>query len=137
MKKILLILFVALLFDVASAENEGGNLVGGFRICVFNGTQQDARERANSAVSSVRSAISTSIATKMMYDAPVFKVYVGACLNRTEATILLARLKKIFSNAFIVNDKIDIKEFAGTPSMIDFTIEQTENIDQTKINAVD
>lgn len=127
MKKIVLIIISLLTFVCVSAQEDGGgSVVGGYRICVFNGTQQNARTLANQAVSEVRGNFSTSIATKMIYDAPVFKVLVGACLNRTEATVLLVRLRRVFPNAFIVNDKIKVDEFLGTPSMTDSNIEPQE-----------
>lgn len=127
MKKIVIIILCLLTFVVVRAQEESrGGVVSGFRVCVFNGTQQNARTLANQAVSEVRGNFSTSIATKMIYDAPVFKVLVGACLNRTEATVLLVRLRRVFPNAFIVNDKIKVDEFLGTPSMTDSNIELQE-----------
>lgn len=124
MKKIIFLLLLLIsILGVSAQEKHDGSTVSGFRICVYNGTEQNARNLANGAISTVRGSISSSIAVKMAYDAPVFKVLVGACLNRTEATILLSRIRKVFPNAFIVTEKFKVEELLGTPSMMDNNIE--------------
>lgn len=134
MRKFILLISLLLTFCVdasAQTENVEVAIVNGFRVCVFNGTQQDARTLASGAVGTVRKHYA-DMETKMIYDAPVFKVLVGVCLNRIEATMLLAKLRALFPNSFIVNDKIQLTDFVGVPSIVSqYSKEGIENIDET------
>lgn len=103
----------------STAQNvHSKNTVAGHRICVFSGTEQNARSKAQAAMSSINRNFE-DIHAEVIYNTPIWKVHVGQCINRTEATILLQRIRKIFPNAYIVSEKINIMEFTLDPS---FTI---------------
>jgi len=91
------------------------NTVAAYRICVFSGTAQNARAEANAAKLAINKNFE-NMPANVIYNAPIWKVHVGQCINRTEATILLQRIRKIFPTAYIVSEKTDIKEFTQTPS---------------------
>ena len=96
-------------------KTQSRNTVAGHRICVFNGTEQDARTQAQAAMASVSKNFE-NMPANLTYNAPIWKVLVGQCINRTEATILLQRIRKIFPAAFIVNERINTLDFTTAPS---------------------
>ncbi len=91
--------------------------VQGFTICVFADNGQSARSEATATLSNIRQILPNMYA-RMQYENPFFKVYVGRCLNRSEAVRLLGSIKGIYPRAIISSTKLDIALF-GKPPMID------------------
>lgn len=86
--------------------------VQGFRVCVFFDNSQSARGAANTAMTQLQSLYPTE-SHYLVYTNPVFKVLVGDCLTRAEATRLMGQLRTNFPRAFIVNEQIPLKNFAS------------------------
>lgn len=101
------------LSSIARVEN-----VVGYRVCIYTGNDQNARSAAGGAVGQM-SRLFGDVPTNMIYNSPVFKVHTGACLTRTEATILLGRLRPYFPNAFIVNERLSLESIATMPGVLE------------------
>lgn len=85
--------------------------INGFRICVFFDNSQSARESAGSALAALRNSF-PKFKAEQTYTNPVWKVFAGEFVTRTEATLALATLKSHFPKAFIVSEKLPIERFA-------------------------
>jgi len=84
--------------------------VQGFRVCLFIGSDQNARSEAKQTLELCYSSF-PDIDGEIVYEAPIFKVIVGACIDRIEATRLLARLQPSFPKAFIMSCSISVTDF--------------------------
>ena len=85
--------------------------VKGYRILIFSDNSPNARGEA----SSVRARITKlfqKLPVYMFYDNPNFKVTVGNFRTKEDAEDQLDRIRKHFSNAFIVQQDINVLEFA-------------------------
>lgn len=87
--------------------------VAAYRVCVFSDNSQSARGAAASALGAI-GTVANGVKGDMVYDNPFFRVYAGYCLTKTEATILLGRLKGSFPKAFIVPWAMNVADL-GTP----------------------
>lgn len=92
---------------IASASTVPDARVAGFRVCIFFDNSQSARSAAQSALGLFQSTM-PSYTGEVQYSNPTFKVLVGDCLTRIEATQLLGRVKGQFPKAFIVNEMISL-----------------------------
>jgi len=89
--------------------------VQGYKVCIFSGSEQDAREHAKQDLELCYTTF-PDINGEIVYDAPIFKVLVGACVNRIEAIRLLARLKATFPKSFVMSCAIAIDDFVKKES---------------------
>lgn len=119
---------VAMDYDVANAVNMAVSMgaqaprVTGYRVCVFSDNSQTARGAAQSALSVVQRI--GGVASNMIYNNPFFRVYAGHCVNKTEATILLGRLRGTFPKAFIVQYAMTMAEINTSPSKVELPAAQ-------------
>lgn len=81
--------------------------VQGMRVCVYFDNSQNARQGAGAALGRLNS-IYPNLGGRVVYQNPFFKVMVGDCIDRIEATRLLGVLKSTFPEAIIVNDGVSI-----------------------------
>lgn len=127
-----LLFFFSLLFAVSaafsqSAENflKGGEdeqsrqaiqnfkstpVVQGYRICLFVSSSQNARTESKQVLELCYSSF-PDIEGEIVYEAPIFKVLVGACIDRIEATRLLSRLQPSFPKSFIMSCSMPVTDF--------------------------
>ncbi len=115
---------------VTLSNQQSRSAISGYRVCVYSGTDQNARSKANSAIASVNKNFE-DMPVKAIYNAPIWKVHVGYCLNKTEATILLERIRAFFPSAYIVSEKINVSAFTSDPS---FTL---SSVDSLSVDLVD
>lgn len=108
---------VSVSLDVATATAVNAyakpEKVAAYRVCVFSDNSQSARGAAASALGAI-GTVASGVKGDMIYDNPFFRVYAGHCLTKTEATILLGRLKGSFPKAFIVPWAMNVADL-GTP----------------------
>lgn len=97
----------------ALSQSTQSSTIYGFRICLYSGSDQNARSMASGAVGRLKNEF-PAIPSKMEYESPVFKVFAGACLTRAEAAILLATLRGSFPAAFIKADRLRIDELTAS-----------------------
>lgn len=89
--------------------------VPGFRVCIFFDNGQAARQAATAAQNQLL-AQHPGLTNYLVYTNPVWKIMVGDCLTRSEATHLMGILRSNFPKAFIVNESIPIKNLIMTQS---------------------
>lgn len=82
--------------------------VPGFRVCIFFDNSQAARQAATTTKTQL-STLHQGLTSYLVYTNPVWKIMVGDCLTRAEATHLMGILRVNFPKAFIVNESIPIK----------------------------
>ena len=85
--------------------------VRGYRIVIFNKNAQSARQEAL-AIKEKFQGLFPDIPTYLDYPEPYFIVSVGNFSTIEEATVFLGRIQGDFPKANIVNENINIKEFA-------------------------
>ena len=107
-------------------------LVQAFKICLFIGSDQNARSEAKQSLELCYSSF-PDIEGDIVYEAPIFKVLVGACVDRIEATRLLARLQPSFPKAFVMSCSIPITDFLKK-EMPDTTQVQADDLEGTQNN---
>lgn len=140
MKRILLILGLFVLLIPSYAQSLEGHLTGGedsasknaisifrptpevqgFRVCIFSGSEQDARTKAKQNLELCYTQY-PDMTGEIKYEAPIFKVIVGVCATRIEAIQLLSKLKPSFPKAFIMSCSIPIQEFVSESEQADTT----------------
>ncbi|WP_298061827.1 hypothetical protein [uncultured Rikenella sp.] len=76
----------------------------GYRICIFFDNTQNGRSLANGALSTFRSRF-PGIPGEVVYANPTFKTMVGYCLDMTEASMLLGRVREVFPKAVVVREE--------------------------------
>lgn len=84
----------------------------GYRVCIFSDNSQTARGAAQAALAQLHQSYA-DLPGSVIYNNPFFKVNVGYCLTRTEATVLYGKLKYIFPKAFIVGEHLPISLFGA------------------------
>lgn len=92
----------------------------GYRICIFFDNTQNGRSLANEALGTFRNRF-PGIPGEVIYDSPTFKTMVGYCLDMTEASMLLGRVREIFPTAIIREENLPIanlirSSIAGMPT---------------------
>lgn len=86
--------------------------IKGYRVCIFADNGQDARARADVALSLFRESY-PGIPGYKVYDAPYFRVTVGDCLTAEEAIILKGRVAGIFPKAFPKSEELTLHDFSN------------------------
>lgn len=108
--------------DVQSAVNSrrAKDKIWGYTVCLFADNGQDARVTAKNNHNKIKDLMPYEF-SEVTYENPFFKVYVGRCLNRTEAVRLLGRVKGEFPRAIISVKEFDVAVF-GEERIIPDTI---------------
>jgi len=78
----------------------------GYRICIFSGTGQKARDKANQA-RAIFLAKYEKIKIYNEFKFPFYKIYVGDFRTRSEALKFLKKLEYDFPDAYIIPDNIN------------------------------
>lgn len=76
----------------------------GYRICIFFDNTQNGRSLANGALGTFRNRF-PGIPGEVVYANPTFKTMVGYCLDMTEASMLLGRVRETFPTSVIVREE--------------------------------
>lgn len=84
--------------------------VMGYRVGIFFDNGQDARSKANEAKALFTSNFPTQ-PVYMVYESPYYKVSAGDCLTEEEAIMLFESIRKVFPNAFVMREKMDLSNF--------------------------
>ncbi|MCK9205671.1 MAG: SPOR domain-containing protein [Salinivirgaceae bacterium] len=86
-------------------EKEGLN---GFRIQIYSGSDQNAREKLNQLIEEFQTSFPDFDASLIYteYQAPYFKLRVGDYRNKNEAYEFFHQVRKKFPNSYIVKSKI-------------------------------
>lgn len=82
-----------------------GRRISGYRVRIFFDNKQTARVESERAISRFESMF-PDVSAYRTYANPYFKVTVGDCRNKSEAMILLNRIKKAFPSAFVVKENV-------------------------------
>jgi len=97
-------LFLQEKLDSVYAYNEKITAADGFRILVYTGTSsEEARNQRNRVYDGIENEQSYT-----EWKSPNFKVKVGDYVDKLEAYYAYAKLIKVFPNAIVVPDKINI-----------------------------
>lgn len=91
--------------------------VAGYRLCLFSDNGQSARGAAAGALGML-SSVAPDVRGEMIYTNPFFRVYAGHCLTKTEAAILLGRLKYSFPKAYIVGYSGSTYDFSKISAVV-------------------
>lgn len=102
----------AVMSAVQSAKTQG------YRVCIFSDNSQTARGAAHAALAQLHQSYA-DLSGSVIYNNPFFKVNVGYCLTRTEATVLYGKLKYIFPKAFIVGEQLPVSVFVAEDQVAD------------------
>lgn len=76
----------------------------GYRICIFFDNTQNGRNLANGALETFRNRF-PGIPGEVVYANPTFKTMAGYCLDMTEASMLLGRVREVFPTSVIVREE--------------------------------
>lgn len=76
----------------------------GYRICIFFDNTQNGRSLANGALGTFRNRF-PGIPGEVVYANPTFKTMVGYCMDMTEASMLLGRVRETFPTSVIVREE--------------------------------
>ena len=87
-------------------EANPSRTLSGYRVRIFFDNKQTARTESEQTVSRFRTMYG-EIAVYRTYTNPYFKVTVGDCRTRSEAMLLLSRIKHNFPSAFVVKENIE------------------------------
>ena len=97
------------LLKMQIANNRLQEGIPGYRIQIFSQTGQTARARADETrISFMRNF--PEIEAYRGYDPPNFKIFVGDFRTKNEALFNLKKIEKIFPEAFIVSEIIQIQK---------------------------
>ncbi len=99
----------------------------GYRVGVFFDNSPTARAKANAAKSLFRSRFPDED-VYMVYENPYFKVSAGNCVTQEEAVILLDRIQKVFPKAYIMREKLAIKNIVSQKSATTLPSPSTDTI---------
>ncbi len=83
----------------------------GYTVCIFADNGQNARSQANVYLTKIRNLLPYE-PSKLEYENPFFKVYVGECYERSEAVRLIGLIKGIFPKAVIAVKEFNLQSFA-------------------------
>jgi hypothetical protein len=86
-------------------EANPSRALSGYRVRIFFDNRQTARNESEQTVVKFREMYQ-DIAVYRTYTNPYFKVTVGDCRTKSEAMVLLGRVKKDFPSAFVVKENI-------------------------------
>jgi hypothetical protein len=82
-----------------------GRTINGYRVRIFFDNKQNARVESERTLRRFVHMFPDILAYRT-YTNPYFKVTVGDCRTKSEAMILLGRVKKAFPSAFVVKENI-------------------------------
>ncbi|MBN1133018.1 MAG: hypothetical protein JXR52_12855 [Bacteroidales bacterium] len=88
-------------------KNKQASGIPGYRIRIFSESGVGAKDRQKRVRANFLSLYPT-VDAYYSYDGLNFKVYVGDCRTRSEASLLYDRVSRNFPNAIIVRDNINI-----------------------------
>lgn len=92
--------------DTILASYQNIKLAQGYRVQVYFGTSKDEVRRAKEAVY----AILPEVEIHTTYKQPDYRVKVGDFLTKVEAFSCLGKVEKVFPNALIVPDVVNLKK---------------------------
>ena len=100
------------------------NNLKGFRIQIYRGSGQDAREQSNLASQRFMEKFPDYNPKHIyfIYETPYFKVRIGDYRTRNEAFEVLYKVKDYFRDAYIVNSKINFPDLS-----VDKDLNKTNN----------
>lgn len=86
----------------------------GYRIQIYRGSGQEARDNANKASQTFSHTFPSFNQSQIypIYESPYFKLRIGDYRTKNEAFELLYRVRKIFPNAYIVNTEINFPKLS-------------------------
>lgn len=99
--------------------------VTGYRICIFFDNTQQARSLANGALATFRSRF-PGIPGEVIYDNPTFRTMVGYCMDMTEVSMLLGRVREIFPKAVVRGETMSVSQLRRSPISRDLAADETE-----------
>lgn len=87
----------------------------GYRIQIYRGLGQEAREKANLASQKFINEFTDFDPTQIyaIYESPYFKLRIGDFRTKNEAFEILYQVKEIFPDAYIVNSKINYPKLSA------------------------
>ncbi len=91
--------------------------VMGYRVGIFFDNGQNARSKATEARTLFRSRFA-SVPVYMVYESPYYKVSAGDCLTEEEAIILFERIRPLFPNAYVMREKMELRDFIIDKSQV-------------------
>jgi hypothetical protein len=86
-------------------------MVEGYRIYLFRDNSQYGREKAREVLARFREAFPDITGDTLLYQSPDWKVVIGNCLTRDEAVIVFGRVKGLFEQAVIRQERIPLRNF--------------------------
>ena len=86
---------------------QGTGFIEGFRIQIFAGSSRESAQRVKGRFLSNY----PGMGSYLVHNAPTYRVRVGDFLERSDALKMLAQLKPLFPDAFVVVDKIPPSNF--------------------------
>ncbi len=102
-------------------SSHSNDLITGYTICVYADNGQNARSSANYTLMQLRKMF-PGFYTVLRYENPFFKVYIGKCVNRSEAIRLLGVIEPRFPRAIISMEEFSIDVFGEIPAELPDTI---------------
>lgn len=105
---------------------ERKSTINGYRICIFFDNTQNGRSLAAGALGTFRTRF-PGIPGEVTYSSPTFKTNVAYCMDMTEASILLGRIRDVFPKAVIVRTTIPVSALRN--SSIGITADSTAVIE--------
>ena len=94
-----------------AAKFAGPTTIEAYCVGIFMDNSQNAREKANEALTQFRSMF-PEIPAHLYYESPYFKVTVGKCLTGEEQIALWGRVQTVFPKAFLARERIALKELS-------------------------
>lgn len=88
--------------------------VTGYRICIFFDNTQEARSRAYGALATFKSHF-PGIPGEVIYDNPTFRTMVGYCMDMTEMSMLLGRVRELFPKAVVRGETMAVTQLRHSP----------------------
>ena len=88
--------------------------VTGYRICIFFDNTQEARSRAYGALATFKSRF-PGIPGEVIYDNPTFRTMVGYCMDMTEVSMLLGRVREFFPKAVVRGETMAVSQLRHSP----------------------
>ncbi len=90
-------------------QNSKTRGIAGYRIRIFSDNGRGAKDRQKEARANFLSLYS-DVDAYTRYEGSYYKIYIGDFRTKSEAILLLGRIKRKFPDAFVVEDNIVIQE---------------------------
>lgn len=104
----------------------------GYTVCIYADNGQNARYEASRYLSKIRSLLPYE-PSRLEYENPFFKVYVGECYDRSEAVRLIGLIKGVFPKSVISVKEFSLQTFAEFRENPLFVVDTTE-VDSLKLS---